>query len=129
MISGRGLLIVWGVSKLKGSWAKESAGRFLTFFNTGLEGAHAKFRLELDKARDPNSPGGVQITQGELDDIRKHMWTYLKQEYGNTKSIGKVVSIFAGAKNTSPVAFINAKIDAGVAELERRNTNPSTPAQ
>ena len=126
--TGLGWLITWGAGKLKGTYAKEVAGKFLGLFNTGLQGAHAKFKMELEAARDPNSPGGASITKGELDQIRDHMWQYLKATYGNFDSISKAVGIFTGATGKDAVeAFVNSKIDAGVAAMERADKAVANP--
>ena len=57
------------------------------------------------------------------------MWTYLKKQYGNTETIAKVVGTFTGAKGAGAAkAFVDAKIDAGIAELERKDKVASVPA-
>ena len=121
-------LITWGVGKLKGSRMKETAGRFLSHFNTGLEGAHARFKMKLEAARDPNSPGGTVITDAEWDGIRGEMWDYLKKQYGSMGGIMKVVGIFTGSSSEDAVkAFVDSKIDGGIANLERAEKAASNP--
>jgi hypothetical protein len=122
LMMGIGWLITWGVGKLKGSYAKETAGRFLGIFNTGLQGAHAKFKMELESARSADSDGGAVITDKEWDAIRTHMWEYLKTTYGSMASITAVVGAFTGTKGEDAAKdFIDNKIDAGIAEMERKD--------
>lgn len=120
VMTGLGWLAAWGIGKLKGTKAKEIAGRFIAVFNVGLQGAHAKFKLELEAARDPNSPGGAVITDKEWQGIRDHMWDYLKATYGSFNALGKVVGALIGNNDAEAVKkFVDAKIDAGIAEMER----------
>ena len=115
-----GALATWGIGKLKGTHTKEIAGRFIGIFNVGLQGAHAKFKLELEAARDSNSPGGAVVTDKEWQGIREHVWDYLKTTHGNFAAIQKVVGAFTGVKTEEAVrAFVDSKIDASIAELER----------
>ncbi len=126
-----GALIVWGVSKLKGTQVKELIGRFLTVFNVGLQGAHGRFKAELEAARASDSDGGVVITDKEWATIRTHMWDYLVATYGSLEAITKVVGVIIGSTEVGAVrAFVDAKIDAGLAQLERadRAARPPAPA-
>ena len=129
VFAGLGALATWGIGKLQGTRAKEIAGRFIGIFNTGLQGAHAKFKLDIEAARDANSPGGAVITDKEWQAIRDHMWDYLKKTHGNFASIQKVVGAFTGIKTEEAVrAFVDSKIDAGIAELERADKGKPGPA-
>lgn len=129
VFAGLGALATWGIGKLQGSVTKEIAGRFIGIFNTGLQGAHGKLKRELSDARDPNSPGGEVITDKEWQNIRDHMWGYLKTTHGNFAGIQKVVGAFTGVKTEKAVkAFVDSKIDAGIAELERADKGKPGPA-
>lgn len=129
VFAGLGALATWGIGKLRGTRVKEIAGRFIGIFNAGLQGAHAKLKRELSDARDPNSPGGEVITDKEWQGIRDHMWAYLKKTHGNLAGIQKVVGAFTGVKTEEAVkAFVDSKIDAGIAELERADNGQPGPA-
>lgn len=128
-----GALITWGVGKLTGSSLQVAAGRFLTVFNAGLEGSHAVFKRDLARARHADSPGGAVITDGEWERIGSSQWVYLISQYGSFDGIAKVVRQITGAKGDDAVrGFIDAKTNAGIAELERADKaaaarDPSTP--
>lgn len=128
VVGGLLWLAGWGIGKIKNTKAKEYAARFLAVFDVGLRGVHARLKVLLDEARAPDSPGGVAITQGEITKIRAEMWEYLKKTYGSFDAIAKVVGVFTGAKTAEGVnAFVNAKIDGGVAELEREEKAAGAP--
>lgn len=120
VIFGLGALVTWGASKLKGTPLKEIAGRFLKAFSVGLSGAHARFKQRLDEARQPSSPGGVVITNAEWDVIRLDMWSYLKAVYGSAEGVTNTVKLITGVMTEEAAkAWVDSKIDAGIADLER----------
>ena len=133
VLFGISALIGWGANKLTDGALQIAAGRFLTVFDAGLKGVHAEFKLSLEAARDPDSPGGVVITDAEWQVIRDSMWEYLTSQYGSSEGIAKIVSRITGAKGTAAVdRFVDAKISAGIAALERADKaaaarDPSTP--
>lgn len=111
-------LILWGASKVKNEYAKG----FILVFSTGLRGLHAQFKVALMVARRPDSPGGVVITDGEWEEIRSDMWDYLTEQYGSVEAVAKIVrTITKTAGKKAAVAFVNAKIDDGLASLERED--------
>lgn len=120
VMAGLGWLISWGVGKLKGNYAKETAGRFLSHLDTALQGSHARFKQGLEAARDKDSPGGAVITDEEWGALRDDMWEYLKKQYGSMDGIASVVGIFTGGKGEEAAkAFVDSKIDAGIAAMEK----------
>ena len=133
VLFGISALLGWGANKLTDGALQIAIGRFLTVFDTGLKGFHAEFKRGLEAARDPDSPGGVVITDDEWQGIKDSMWRYLKHQYGSFDGIAKVVGRITGANSAVAVTeFVDSKIHAGIAELERADKataarDPSTP--
>lgn len=138
VVSGLGWLMGWGVSKLRKSkspeMVKNMVAGFVDALRVGLSGTVGVLEAEFEKARAPDSPGGVKITQEELGKIGEALKQFLLKQYGSWDGIAKVVSHITGGAATKEAAegFIdnfvaaNAKkaIKAGEASVD-----PSTPAR
>lgn len=76
-------------------------------------------RKEIEKKKDPNSPGGVKITESEKKDLKLAVWEALRREYGGLKGIlllfGKI-----GFNEKSATSKINTMIESSVNDLKMK---------
>ena len=70
-------LIVWGLRKLSGmSFAKQHEDELIAAVASSVQRAKDKYLAELEAARDPDSPGGVEITDEEKSKARQVAFDY-----------------------------------------------------
>ena len=95
----------WGASKLIG-WLNEThknkvwsgfVVRFVQALDDAFNAAWEKLNGEIAEARDPNSPGGTNVTNEEAKEIGDEMIEHLKKTYGGwTKLTSLVGNIIGG---------------------------------
>lgn len=65
-------------------------------------------------AKDPKSPGGTAITEGEADQMRKVVWDSLKSEYGGLAGIQQVLSVLGVGTASAAEDWVDRRIEAAV---------------
>ena len=93
--------IGWGAVKLGGYLSAKTKNetfsglitRVAHSISDAVAMAEQVTRREILEAKDPNSPGGVEVTKGEEEQIKDAVWLALKEEYG---SLGKLFGLFSG---------------------------------
>jgi hypothetical protein len=65
-------LLTWGLRALgKMSFAKEHEQTLMTAISSAVQRTKDKFLAELEGAKDPTSPGGIEVTKAELSAARE----------------------------------------------------------
>ena len=83
-------------------------------------------RKKIQEAKDPDSPGGKAITQGEAEKMRDAVWNALKSEYGGWGGLFNTLKRIGIGDEVAAAAKVDTMIEAAVntQKMRKAATDP-----
>ena len=106
-------LAAWLKSKTKNEAIGGAIARVTESVFSAVKLVNQTLRAEIEKAKDPKSPGGTEITAEEAAKLKAAVWDQLKLEYGGMAGLEKALAAL-GLSGGALESFINARIEAAV---------------
>lgn len=109
----------WISTKTKNEMVGGILGRFTESVFTAVKHVMQTLRSEIEKAKDPKSPGGAKITEGEAAKLKEAVWSSLKEEYGGMDGIGKFLAVLGISGGEDGIKkWVDTKIESAVHDVK-----------
>ena len=104
----------WLKARTKNETVGGAMARFSDSVFAAVKTVNQTLKAEIEKAKDPKSPGGTAITEGEARKLKDAAWNALKAEYGGMVGITKFLGVLGLGTESAVTAWVDNKIEAAV---------------
>lgn len=116
-------LNAWLKAKTKNELVGGIVARLSDSVFTAVKTVHQTARREIERAKDPASPGGAAITPQEAEVLRGAVWSKLKLEYGGMEGLSKLLGVIGLTDADAVKGWVDNRIEAAV-----HDTRPPLPS-